>query len=107
MQNYIEAARQRLARKVHVKGELLDLYTLLVFTKGVDCTLKDVHDAWSVWTNLRRPDHRSLIPFEQLTVEVQELDREYADGIIETAREMRLWNGLMDHGEGQAAWENP
>jgi hypothetical protein len=48
-----------------------------------------VHDAWSVWRNKTDPDHRSLIPFDDLTPEVQQLDSKYREAIIETTRELR------------------
>lgn len=86
--NYIQEVKLELEKESNCHGTLLDLYTLLVFTKGVNCTLKDVHDAWSVWKNNRMPDHRSLIPFELLTEEVQELDREYCDAIKKVAEKM-------------------
>lgn len=67
-------------------SELLDVYTLLVLVKGEDVTLKDVHDAWAVWKNNIRPDHHSLIEFDELTEEVQELDRKYAESIALVAK---------------------
>jgi hypothetical protein len=68
-----------------IDEDLLDLYSLLVLVQGVNTTLRDVHDAWSVWKNPIRPDHKSLIPFGDLSPEVQELDRKYADAIITVA----------------------
>ena len=82
MKTYIEEVRDRLAEEIDVEGDLLDLYTLLVFVKGRDCTLENVHDAWSIWRNKTNSAHKSLIPFRKLTDEVQELDREYTDAII-------------------------
>ncbi len=64
---------------------LLRLYALLVFSKGWETTLEDVHDAWSLWRMESDPGHRSLIPFDQLTPEVQELDRAYMEAIHEVA----------------------
>ncbi|HEY2194510.1 MAG TPA: hypothetical protein VGH76_19740 [Actinomycetospora sp.] len=61
--------------------ELTKLYALLVLTRGADCTLEDVHDAWAVWTAAERPEHRSLIPFSDLAVDVQLLDVPYRDAI--------------------------
>jgi hypothetical protein len=90
MQNYIEEARKILEKKSDCHGSLLDLYTLLVFVKGKDVNWKDVHDAWAVWKNNEMPDHKSLIPYEALTLEVQELDKEYADAIAKTAEELGL-----------------
>lgn len=83
--NYIQTVREDLAKESKCKGVLLDLYTLLVFSKGEDCTLDDVHDAWAVWKNQIMPYHRSLIPFKDLSFEVQELDRDYMDAIRKVA----------------------
>jgi hypothetical protein len=62
--------------------ELLRMYSLLALTKGLDTTLEDVHDAWSLWQEQSAPQHRSLIPFGQLSAQVQELDRPYRDAIV-------------------------
>lgn len=101
--NYVEKARKALAEELDWEyipdlGDplpkplpdrytpLLDLYTLLVFTKGTNCTLEDIHDAWSVWCNVEdKPYHKSLIPFNELTKEVQELDRKYCEAVIKVA----------------------
>ena len=69
-----------------LKPSLAQLYALLALVKGTDTTLEDVHDAWAVWTAATRGDHRSLIPFAELSHEVQELDREYMDGIHRAAQ---------------------
>lgn len=66
--------------------ELLRLYALLVLVWGEDTTLADVHDAWAVWRTDTRPDHPSLVPFDELAPEVQELDRPYMDAIHRVAR---------------------
>ena len=86
--NYVEKARSILSKKIDVESDLLDLYTLLVFTVGVDTELIDVHDAWAIWRNKTNPMHKSLIPFGELTPETQELDREYTDAIRQTAQEL-------------------
>lgn len=65
--------------------ELIDLYALLVLTQGESTSLDDVHDAWSVWKSRIRPDHHSLIPFNELSQEVQELDRKYMLAIRKVA----------------------
>ena len=83
--NYIQRIRMALSNKISVEPQLLDLYTLLVFTTGVATTLEHVHDAWSVWKNTINDKHPALIPFSELTKEKQELDQEYAAAIIETA----------------------
>lgn len=83
--NYVEQIRSMLGAKINVEADLLDMYTLLFFVKREETTLKDVHDAWAIWRNRTKPDHKSLAPFDQLTQEVQELDREYAEAIISVA----------------------
>jgi hypothetical protein len=90
MSNYIESAREILQKKLNLSDEyLLDLYTLLVFTEGVNTSLEHVHDAWSIWKNRIRPDHHSLIPFNELSARVQGLDAKYAKAICQTALEIR------------------
>ena len=86
--NYIEKIKQELDKELNMgeayKG-LLDVYALLVLTKGKECTNKNVHDAWSIWQNNIDKKHRSLIPFHELTKEVQDLDIKYRDAIIKVA----------------------
>jgi len=84
--NYIQEVKEMLDEKLKMSGteyeDLLEVYTLLVLIKGIDCTNEDVHDAWSVWQNKIDPTHQSLTFFEGLTEEVQELDSKYRDAII-------------------------
>ena len=86
--NYIEQVKEELATYIDVEDELLDLYVLLVVIRGVRTTKENVHDAWAVWKNKTDPQHKSMIPFNDLTKEVQELDREYTEAIIETAEKI-------------------
>lgn len=87
MPNYVQKVIDQLDESLGgLPDELLDLYTLLAFVKGDIVTLEDVHDAWAIWKNRIRPDHKSLIPFDELTLEVQELDRKYADAIAAVKR---------------------
>ena len=83
--SYVEDARltleEELGDEYSCEPELVDLYTLLVLIKGEDCTLEDVHDAWSVWTHRSRPEHPSLVPFDLLTKEIQDYDEPYAEAI--------------------------
>lgn len=88
--NYIQKAKQILSSKIDVENDLLNLYTLLVFTKGLEIEEKDVHDAWSVWRNETNPEHKSIIPFDNLSKEIQQMDEEYADAIRETAFDLKL-----------------
>ena len=88
-ENYIKNAKDVLRETFKendlVVGEgLLDLYTLLLLTKGLKTTEKDVHEAWAIYTNQINPRHKSLIPFEDLTKEVQDLDTPYTETIKDT-----------------------
>jgi hypothetical protein len=67
---------------------LAEMYALLVLVKGVNITMQDVHDAWAIWRNQTRPSHQSIIPFDELTVEVQELDRKYMDMLHRVAKQI-------------------
>lgn len=85
--NYVQLVLDRLhAESPGLDPDLAQLYALLVMTKGVETTLEDVHEAWGLWRNTTNPAHRSLIPFSELTPEVQELDRVYVDAIHRTAK---------------------
>ena len=88
--NYIQDVEKKLDSILKMKGTeyegLLKVYGLLVFTVGVDCTNEHVHDAWSAWQNKTQPTHRSLIPFNELTKEVQDLDEPYCQAIIEVSK---------------------
>jgi hypothetical protein len=58
------------------------LYALLGSSKGLEVTARDVHDAWRVWILLRgQRDHKSLVPFEQLTEEIQQADVPFMEAI--------------------------
>jgi hypothetical protein len=91
MTNYVQKIKNGL-KVLHpnMDSELLDVYALLALVKGEQVTPKDVHDAWSVWKNNIRPDHRSLIEFDKLKSEVQMLDQKYADSIQMVARITRI-----------------
>lgn len=64
---------------------LLRRYALLALTTGGATTLEDIHHAWSEWCDVLRPEHRSLVSFNQLTAEVQELDRKYMLAVHQAA----------------------
>ena len=70
-------------------------YAVLMRTKGVDTQLEDVHDAWASWASAAQPDHPALVPFEELTPEIQALDQPFLDAIREAA---------MIRKEGVAVW---
>ena len=86
MATYAQDTIDRLNREAPDQDpDLIRLYALLVLVKGEDTTLEDVHDAWALWRLSTRPDHPDLVPFDQLTSEVQEYDQPYRDAIARTA----------------------
>ena len=91
--NYSQELTTRLDEKIPGNDvALLRIYVLLALAKGTDMTLENVHDAWAIWKDGIKPDHKSLIPFGELTEEVQELDRKYMDAIVELGWEIQ--NGV-------------
>ncbi len=68
--------------------ELIDFYTLLVLTRGTECSLEDVHDAWAMWRLNTRPEHPDLVPFDQLTEDVKAWDEPYRAAIVVAAEEV-------------------
>lgn len=87
MPNYVQSTLDRLnAASPGLDPDLAQLYLLLALIKGENTTLEDVHDAWGAWRNTTNPKHKSLIPFGDLAVQVQELDRPYMDAIHAAAR---------------------
>ncbi len=88
--NYAQQALDAVAAELPgLDPELLRLYALLAVVQGPVTSLEDVHDAWALWRAETRPDHPAAIPFADLSVEVQELDRKYAEGIIRAAAKLR------------------
>lgn len=86
--NYIDAIVKKLDEKIPgCETELLLFYALLVFAKGENCTSKDIHDAWSCWCTTVKKEHRSLIPFDELTDNIKLFDVPYANAVREVAKE--------------------
>lgn len=84
--NYVQVILAKLNEQLPgLDPELADLYALLVMTTGSRTNLADVHSAWALWRNRTNPAHRSLIPFYDLTPDVQALDQKYCDAIVATA----------------------
>ncbi|MER6605851.1 hypothetical protein ABT282_08020 [Streptomyces sp. NPDC000927] len=91
--SYIDSTEKILAEELEAAGwpapeqdpGLLKLYTLLTLTKGKKVTLEDVHDAWSVWRRDAQPGHRSIVPFGDLSPDVQAMDQMYRDAIAKAA----------------------
>lgn len=70
--------------------ELIKLYALVALTWGPLAGRIEVHDAWALWRNDTKPDHQSLIPYAQLSPEVQELDDKYVEAIRKVAWKLGL-----------------
>jgi hypothetical protein len=88
--NYVQEFKALLREELPgCDNVLLDLYTLLGLTLGTDVTEKDVHDAWSIWKNPVDAQHRSLVPFNKLSREVQDLDTKYVNAIYKVARKLK------------------
>ncbi len=87
--NYIDALACRIAKECGDDWEeisrneerLYRLYAVLGRAKGQAVTCEDVHDAWAAWRSDMMPEHHSIIPFDELTPEVQSLDQPYVDAI--------------------------
>jgi hypothetical protein len=85
--NYVEKVRSQL--RIELEGldkELLELYTLLGVMLGTEVAKDYVHDAWSVWQNRKNPEHKSLVPFEELSPQIQDLDTKYVEAIIRAVK---------------------
>ncbi len=83
--NYIDRIATQIATEcgdANPDMSLYRIYAVLALVCGEEVENIDVHDAWSAWIAATKPDHRSLIPFDDLTPEVQELDSPYRDAII-------------------------
>lgn len=67
---------------------LYRLYALLVFARGAETSLADVHNAWSIWMLEHGIDHESIVPFEALPTEVQREDEPFQRAIISVAERL-------------------
>jgi hypothetical protein len=65
---------------------LYRIYALLALTTGKRTNNEHVHDAWSVWMSEYMREHWSIIPFDQLAPEKQEMDAFYRDAILRVVR---------------------
>lgn len=96
MSNYIDRLACQIWRESEGDGvpdresmPLYRMYAVLALAKGESTTNRDVHDAWSAWMAGVRPEHHSLIPFEELKPHVQELDSLYRDAIHRATRTLQ------------------
>lgn len=87
--SYVQRAKAALVAElegigssVPSKPDLLNMYTLLLLSKGFGVTGEDVHNAWAVRHVAIRGDHHSLIPYADLPAHVQAKDDRYVRAII-------------------------
>lgn len=89
-ENYVQRFMSRLSAKLpDCEPELLRSYAVLGLLFGACVACRDVHTAWAVWRNATQPEHPSIVPFEQLSLETQALDEPYVTAIQETWKEWR------------------
>lgn len=69
---------------------LYRLYAVLLLAKGPNVTAEDVHNAWAAWASEHEPESWNLLPFKELSLQVQSKDQLYADAIHQVADDMRL-----------------
>lgn len=86
--NYIDDLAEDIYESVegHVPANRDDLalyriYAVLCLSKGQAVTNEDVHNAWAAWQAEMNPEHRSLVPFRELSPATQALDEPYRDAI--------------------------
>lgn len=92
--NYLARAAERIRHALPPGTEpppdsedLFLLYAVLLRTKGVDTTARDVHDAWSAWASVHEPGHESIRPYEELPQSVRSEDEPFASAIRRCAAE--------------------
>lgn len=96
-ETYIDKIVSKVAAECHIKNkELARYYALLILTKQTNITLKDVHDAWAMSMNFRPVtsycyghDHKSIIPFHELSKETQEKDATFVKKLNRIAKELQ------------------
>jgi len=61
------------------------IYAVLMFAKGQAVTREDVHNAWTAWATHIGKDSNSLVPFDELSPDVQARDQPFVDAITTVA----------------------
>lgn len=73
-------------------ASLFLIYAVLCLSKGEATTNEDVHDAWSAWAVNAHPlgrRHHSLVPYAELSPEIQDLDTKFRDAIRLVAHQLK------------------
>lgn len=92
IETYITIAKEMIRQKLPMLSEtLLGLYTLLVVSK-IRISNETVHNAWSLSIE---SFHKSLLPYENLTKEVQDLDSPYRDVLIAIQKDFHLSHDVI------------
>jgi hypothetical protein len=95
--NYIDDIACQIGDECGIRGvdrdengmRLLRIYAVLALSVGEQVTWEHVHDAWSAWRSDTKPDHKSIVWFDELAPNVQSLDAKYADAIAKVAGRLR------------------
>ena len=98
METYIDRVVDMVEKETGLKSkQTIRYYALLVLVKGEDITLSDVHDGWSMVMNYKESnppycyghDHKSIVPFDELSKETQDRDIKYVEALRKIAREIK------------------
>ena len=98
METYIDKVYKMVQKETGLKSkETIKMYTLLALVKGENTTLSDIHDGWSMVMNYKESnppycyghEHKSIVPFDQLSKETQDRDIKYMEAIHKVARELK------------------
>jgi len=98
METYIDRVVDMVAKETGLKSkQRTRYYALLVLVKGEDVTLSDVHDCWSMAMNYKEKnppycygyDHKSIVPFDELSKEKQDRDIKYVEALRKIARKIK------------------
>ena len=85
--NYLRRIADEIA---HVAGEsdldegrrrLFLLYAVLALVCGQGVERRDVHHAWVAWKILQGEEHSSMVPFEDLSADIQAEDEPFVAAI--------------------------
>lgn len=69
------------------------MYAVLARGKPEGVTAEDVHDAWVAWMAANRKTHASMVPFENLPMDVKAEDTPFVDAITAVQRRRRMRHG--------------
>jgi hypothetical protein len=66
--------------------DLYLIYAVLLLAKGDGATREDVHNAWAAWKAIRREDHESVRPFDELSDATKDEDSPFVTAIRQVAK---------------------